>query len=172
MSISFLARNQESKSSTQRRKRTMNRVESGMRNQPGRRSFLKNSLAASAATAGVGLLSSGLSALGAESGGISEGDAAILRFLAAAEILETDLWQQYTELGGQDAPASGYKTGLQQLDGDMPQYISDNTDDEMSHELFINAYLKSKGAKQVDLEPFRNLEGSQVTDIPGVASKK
>ena len=69
-------------------------------------------------------------------------------------------------------PASGYKTGLIQLDGDMPQYISDNTDDEMSHELFINAYLKSKGAKPVDLDQFRILEGSQVTDIPGVASKK
>jgi hypothetical protein len=111
--------------------------------------------------------------LGADSGGgITEGDAAILRFLAAAEIIETDLWQQYTELAGQDAPASGYKTGLEQLDGDMPQYISDNTDDEMSHELFINAYLKSKGAKEVDLEPFRTLEGSQVTDIPHVASRK
>src|SRR4029077_18014070 len=57
-------------------------------------------------------------------------------------------------------------------DGDMPQYISDNTDDEMSHELFINAYLQSKGAKPVDLEPFRTLQGSQVTDIPGVASKR
>jgi len=30
-------------------------------------------------------------------GSITNGDAAILRFLAAAEILETDLWQQYTE---------------------------------------------------------------------------
>jgi hypothetical protein len=151
----------------------MKQLESAIRKQAGRRSFLKNSLVASAATAGVGLLSNGLSALGADQGGgITEGDAAILRFLAAAEILETDLWQQYTELGGQDAPDSGYKTGLQQLDGDMPQYISDNTDDELSHELFINAYLKSKGAKQVDLEQFRTLEGSQVTDIPGVASKK
>ncbi len=31
---------------------------------------------------------------------LTKGDAAILRFLAAAEILETDLWQQYNELGG------------------------------------------------------------------------
>jgi hypothetical protein len=54
----------------------------------------------------------------------------------------------------------------------MPQYIADNTDDELSHELFINAYLKSKGAKTVDLDKFRNLLGSQVTDIPGIASKK
>ena len=147
--------------------------ETVIRKRADRRSFLKNSMAAGAATVGVGLLSNGLSALGADHGaGITEGDAAILRFLAAAEILETDLWQQYMELGGQEAPISGYKTGLQQLDGDMPQYISDNTDDELSHELFINAYLKSKGAKTVDLESFRNLMGSQVTDIPGIASKK
>jgi hypothetical protein len=156
-----------------RGEKAMKQLESSMIKQANRRSFLRNSLVASAATAGVGLLSNGLSALGATSGGgITEGDAAILRFLAAAEILETDLWQQYMELGGQDSPASGYKTGLQRLDGDMPQYISDNTDDEMSHELFINAYLKSKGATQVDLDQFRNLEGSQVTDIPGIASKR
>jgi hypothetical protein len=154
-------------------KKTMKQSQIGMRKPADRRSFLKTSLAASAATVGVGLLSNGLSAIGANQGqGITEGDAAILRFLAAAEILETDLWQQYTELGGQDAPDSGYKTGLAQLDGDMSQYISDNTDDELSHELFINAYLKSKGAKIVDLDQFRTLEGSQVTDIPGIASKK
>jgi hypothetical protein len=154
-------------------KKTMQQSETAVRRSANRRSFLKNSLAASAATVGVGMLSNGLSALGADHDrDITEGDASILRFLAAAEILETDLWVQYTELAGQDAPDSGYKTGLIQLDGDMPQYISDNTDDEMSHELFINAYLKSKGAKPVDLEQFRTLEGSQVTDIPGVASRK
>jgi hypothetical protein len=151
----------------------MMQSKTAIRKHADRRSFLKNSMTASAATVGMGLLSKGLSALGADRDeGITEGDAAILRFLAAAEILETDLWQQYTELGGQDAPDSGYKTGLMQLDGDMPQYISDNTDDEMSHELFINAYLKSKGAKTVDLEQFRTLEGSEVTDIPGIDGKK
>lgn len=141
-----------------------------------RRSFLKTGMVASVATVGVGMMSKGLAALAGDRSDhdeeISEGDASILRFLAAAEILETDLWTQYTELGGQNAPDSGYKTGLIQLDGDMPQYISDNTDDEMSHELFINAYLKSKGAKPVDLERFRILEGTQVTDIPNIASKK
>jgi hypothetical protein len=153
--------------------KTMKRSELSIRKHANRRSFLKNSLAASAATVGVGMLSSGLSALGAEHDrGITEGDASILRFLAAAEILETDLWQQYNELGGVDAPVSGYQTGLTQLDGDMPQYIADNTDDELSHELFINAYLKSKGAKTVDLEQFRTLEGSEVTDIPGIDGKK
>jgi hypothetical protein len=154
----------------------MNHLELVTKKRPNRRSFLKRGMIAGVATVGAEMMGKGLTALGADMPGsdnhISEGDAAILRFLAAAEILETDLWQQYNELGGQDAPASGYKTGLIQLDGDMPQYIADNTDDEMSHELFINAYLKSKGAKQVDLEQFRNLLGSQVTDIPNVASKK
>jgi hypothetical protein len=151
----------------------MKQSETAIRRSSNRRSFLKNSLTASAATVGVGLLSNGITAMGADhDDGITEGDAAILRFLAAAEILETDLWEQYNELGGVGAPPSGYQTGLIQLDGDMPQYIADNTDDELSHELFINAYLKSKGAKTVDLDKFRNLLGSQVTDIPGIASKK
>jgi hypothetical protein len=151
----------------------MKKLETTIQKRANRRSFLKNGIAAaSAVTVGAGLLSNGLSALGSEGGGITEGDAAVLRFLAAAEILETDLWQQYNELGGVDAPVSAYQTGLTQLDGDMPQYIADNTDDELSHELFINAYLKSKGAKTVDLEQFRTLEGSEVTAIPGIDGKK
>jgi hypothetical protein len=106
------------------------------------------------------------------------------------EQVEADLWIQYAELGGAtnqgkspiDLELNGQKiitglapayiTGLLVLDGDMPQYIADNTDDEMSHELFINAYLKSKGAKTVDLDKFRTLEGSEVTDIPGIDDKK
>jgi len=151
----------------------MKKGESTIEQGANRRSFLKNGIAATGAvTVGAGMLSK-LSALGAASGGgITEGDASVLRFLAAAEILETDLWQQYNELGGVNAPPSAYQTGLEQLDGDMPQYIADNTDDEMSHELFINAYLISKGAKPVNLEPFRNLEGSEVTVIPGVDGKR
>src|SRR2546428_12244837 len=95
---------------------------------------------------------------------LSKGDAAILRFLAAAEILETDLWQQYNELGGiQDNEVPGgsgsvpYTAALEVLDGDMPQYIHDNTEDELTHETFINAYLASKGADVVNLDPFRTL---------------
>ena len=83
---------------------------------------------------------------------INKGDAAILRFLAAVEIIETDLWQQYNELGGiQDAEVPGgggsplYTAALKNLDGDMDQYIHDNTEDELTHETFINAYLTSKG---------------------------
>jgi Ferritin-like domain len=101
---------------------------------------------------------------------LNKGDIAILSFLAAAEILETDLWQQYNELGGiQDSEVPGgsgsgaYKGALTVLDGDMDQYIHDNTEDEFTHQSFINAYLVSKGAQPVNLEPFRTLTGSQAT---------
>jgi hypothetical protein len=136
-----------------------------------RRSFLKNgTVAAGAATLGVGLLGTAASLSGEESSGrLTRGDAAILRFLAAAEILETDLWQQYNELGGVGAvggPSQLYITALIQLDGDMPQYIADNTDDELTHEQFINAYLASKGLDTVDLSHFANLAPSKVDGVP------
>jgi hypothetical protein len=90
--------------------------------------------------------------------------------LAAAEILETDLWQQYNELGGiQDSEVPGgtgsapYTKALQVLDEDMDQYIHDNTEDEMTHELFINAYLVSKGAEPVNLDSFRTMPSSKAT---------
>src|SRR5450631_4704230 len=101
---------------------------------------------------------------------LNKGDIAILRFLAAAEILETDLWQQYNELGGiQDSEVPGgsgsplYTKALEKLDGDMDQYIHDNTEDELTHEQFINAYLASKGADIVNLDQFRVLPSSQAT---------
>jgi hypothetical protein len=137
-----------------------------------RRLFLKNgALAAGAASLGAGLLGNAPSAFAEPgSGRLTPGDAAILRFLAAAEILETDLWQQYNELGGiQDSEVPGgsgsalYTAALQVLDGDMPQYIHDNTEDELTHEVFINAYLASKGADTVDLDQFRTLPSSKAT---------
>jgi hypothetical protein len=103
-------------------------------------------------------------------GNLTRGDAAILRFLAAAEILETDLWQQYNELGGiQDDEVPGgsgnpaYTEALAQLDEDMAQYIHDNTENEMTHELFLNAYLQAHRAGPANLEPFRTLHGSKAT---------
>ena len=103
----------------------------------------------------------------AASGGLTKGDAAILRFLAAAEILETDLWQQYNELAGiQDSEVPGgsgnpaYTEAVAVLDEDMAQYIHDNTDDEISHFTFINAYLKAHGAETVNLDRFRTLPSS------------
>jgi Ferritin-like domain/TAT (twin-arginine translocation) pathway signal sequence len=141
-----------------------------------RRSFMKTGLAAGAATTALGLLVNGPFALAEDedpkerNGHITKGDAAILRFLAAAEILETDLWQQYNELGGiQDSEVPGgsgsgpYTEALGALDEDMNQYIHDNTEDELSHELFINAYLVSKGAEPVNLDQFRTLSSSKAT---------
>src|SRR5437588_11189901 len=77
-----------------------------------RRSFLKRGVlaAAGAAATGAGLFGNGL-AFGQE-GGLTRGDIAILRLLAAAETIETDLWQQYSELGGtQDNEVSDVNGG-------------------------------------------------------------
>jgi hypothetical protein len=147
------------------------------RRRTNRRSFVKNGmLAAGAATMGAGLLGRGLPAFGEEkSGSLPPGDAAILRFLAAAEIIETDLWIQYNELGGvQNNEVPGitggnplYIAALQILDGDMPQYIHDNTDDEITHQQFINAYLASKGADIVDLSHFATIPGSTAKGSSG-----
>src|SRR5438105_8323497 len=136
-----------------------------------RRAFLASGVAVGVG-AGLGPFGSAVSALADKppSTKLEKGDAAILRFLSAAEILETDLWQQYNELGGiHDSEVPGgsgspaYIKALEVLDGDMPQYIHDNTDDEMSHFTFINAYLVSKGATPVNLDQFRTLKGSQST---------
>ena len=127
-------------------------------------------VAAGAATISAGLLTRGVAAFGEEGGGLSKGDAAILQLLLAAEVIETDLWTQYRELGGIEATNSvsqPYINALQQLDGDMPQYISDNTDDEISHVAFLQAFLKSKGHTPVDLGKFaHNIAPSSVPGVP------
>ena len=124
----------------------MKQPEPLVRKHANRRSFLKNGMvAAGAATISAGLLTRGAAAFGQEQGGLAKGDAAILQLLLAAEIIETDLWQQYRELGGVEATNSvsqPYINALEQLDGDMPQYISDNTDDEISHVAFLQRVLK------------------------------
>src|SRR5713226_1686221 len=144
-----------------------------------RRSFVKTGLVAGAATVGAGLLTDSPVLLAQEgpeehSGRLSKGDAALLRFAAAAEILETDFWVQYNELGGiPDSEVPGgsgnpaYTAALEVLDSDMAQYIHDNTDDEFTHQNFLNAYLASKHADTVNLEPFRTLPGSTATGSSG-----
>jgi hypothetical protein len=106
---------------------------------------------------------------------LSRGDIALLQLALTIELIEADLWQQYNELGGavdhKDQPNVGnpaYQAALQNLDGDMPQYISDNTDDEISHAAFLAAYLKYKGVNPVDLTPFANLQGSKATGAQNV----
>ena len=147
----------------------------------GRRTFLKWAATLGAAVSGGAFMVPPASAQASSQ--ISKGDAALLRFAAAAEIIESDLWLQYAELGGvqdhelpalasslipgyPDTPTGGnpaYTKALQFLDSDMPQYIHDNTEDELTHEHFINAYLESKGAATVNLDKFRILHGSQAT---------
>jgi len=129
--------------------------------------LLKGAAGAAAITAGRVLADASPATA---SGGLTPGDAAILRFLAAAEILETDAWQQYNELGGiQDGEVPGgsgspiYTAALQVLDSDMPQYIHDNTEDEFTHFTFINAYLMAHGADTVNLDQFRTLTSSKAT---------
>lgn len=108
----------------------------------------------------------------ASRGGLTPGDAALLRFAAAAELLEADFWIQYNELGGvQDSEVPGgtgnpaYTDALNVLDEDMSQYVHDNTDDEITHHQFLNAYLVAHGAAPVNLDPFRTLMGSTATGV-------
>src|ERR1700676_3772351 len=155
----------------------MNRLGIPMKRKANRRWFLKTgAMAAGTAAMGSVLLSRAVPVFGEEkSGHLPPGDAAILRFLSAAEIIETDLWVQYAELGGvatTEVPGfSGgnplYTAALQLLDGDMPQYITDNTDDENTHQQFINAYLASKGADTVDLSRFATIPGSTAQGSSG-----
>jgi hypothetical protein len=137
---------------------------------PSRRSVLQGGLAVGAGTIGAGLLNRRHAFAQSTGGDLTKGDIAILRFLAAAEILETDLWQQYNELAGiQDSEVPGgtgnkaYHDAVLLLDGDMDQYIHDNTEDEASHFTFINEYLRSKGAEPVDLRHFARLPSSKAT---------
>ena len=135
-----------------------------------RRSFLGKTVALGAGTMGAGLLTSLRTAEAKDF--LTPGDAALLRFPAALELLEADFWIQYNELGGiQDDEVPGgtgneaYTDALEVLDDDMPDYIHDNTDDEITHHTFLNAYLISKGAAPANLDPFRTLMGSTATGV-------
>jgi Ferritin-like domain len=144
-----------------------------------RRSFMKGSLLAGGAVMGAGLLASGTLARAQSGGGgsLNAGDVAILQFLAAAELIEADLWTQYAELGGignnppievdPNQPLNNYQIALSNLDGDGPQYITSNTLDEVSHASFLNAYLQSRGAAPVDFTKFETLPGSTATGSSG-----
>jgi len=155
-------------------------IDKGTARSPGtsnsRRSFIKKGIAAGAVGVGYALFADAPSMLTQtpQPGPLSAGDAALLRFAAAAEILESDFWVQYNELGGiQDSEVPGgtgnptYTAKLQVLDTDFSQYIHDNTDDEITHFTFLNAYLESKGAQPVNLDAFRTLPGSKATGSSG-----
>jgi Ferritin-like domain len=134
----------------------------------------RSMIAGAVAGVGSGLLTRGVPAMAASSKStpISKGDVAILQFVAAAELIESDLWQQYAELGGLTPgqlpvetapfkPMNTYQAAFMNLDPDGPQYITSNANDEITHAEFLNAYLISKGADPVDLDAFRTLPSSQ-----------
>jgi hypothetical protein len=144
-----------------------------------RRSFLKGmSVAAVAAVpGGAAVLTSDAAA--SDQNQLTDGDVAILRLLAAVELIESDLWAQYNELGGvpddtesPGVPSGGgntpYANALKSIDGDMSQYLTDNTDDEFSHAAFLNAYLKAHGKPAVNLDAFRTLPSSKATGARNV----
>ena len=147
-----------------------------------RRSFLKGSLLAGSAAVGAGLLASGTLARAQantqETGSLNSGDVAILRFPAAAELIESDLWTQYAELGGiginppievdPNQTLNNYQVALSNLDSDGPQYITSNTADEVTHATFLNAYLESRGAEPVNFDQFETLPGSTATGSTGI----
>jgi hypothetical protein len=149
-----------------------------------RRSFMRNGfLAGGAATIGAGILANGNLARAQDEDdtrGLDAGDIAILRFLAAAELIEADLWTQYAELGGigddqpieinpnPNPPLNAYQNALSNLDSDGPQYITSNTLDEVSHAAFLNAYLESKGAEPVNFDRSRILQGSTATGAENI----
>ncbi len=166
----------------------MEKHESVIKRPVNRRSLLKSGMLAGGAAvvgAGTGLFSGGKSAFGQEfalgqgSGrGLTKGDVAILRFVAAAELIESDLWTQYAELGGignnppievdPNQQLNSYQAALSNLDGDGPQYITSNTIDEISHATFLNGYLESKGADPVDFSEFETLQGSTATGAENI----
>ena len=147
--------------------------ESPSKNGVKRRSFLKGLGVAGAALTGGSLLAAA-SETAQTTGIVTSGDVALLRFVAAAELIETDMWQQYAELGGLTpgqlpvetapfTPMNSYQAAFMNLDSDGPQYISSNTNDELTHAEFLNAYLISLGAEPVDFDAFRTLPSSQAT---------
>jgi hypothetical protein len=151
-----------------------------------RRAVLRNgALAAGAATMSAVFAGGTKAAFGTtmqpqtgSSEGLNSGDVAVLRFLAAAEIIESDLWIQYAELGGltsgvpievdMNQQLNAYQNALSQLDGDGPQYITSNTLDEISHADFLNGYLELKGAEPVNFDEFRTLQGSTATGAQNI----
>lgn len=126
-----------------------------------RRSLVKGALAG-AAVVGLGGLSRTMPALAASSEApeVTAGDVAILRFLAAAELIETDLWVQYCELAKGN---KAYGEALNLIEDELVTYTCDVAGDEQSHADFINGFLSANGHAPVNLDAFRTLPSSKAT---------
>src|SRR5207247_11149279 len=92
----------------------------------------------------------------------------------AAEIIQAEFSIQNLELTCVNDAAFAGRTwneadneAIEVLDEDILLYIHDNTDDEINHHRFLNAYLAPKGAATVNLNPFRTLPGSSATGSSG-----
>ena len=135
---------------------------------PSSRSVSRRSFLGGASALGVAGLVSGANllrspALHAGNGpvfaGVTPGDINILKFLAAAELIEDDLWQQYCELAVNNPR---FRRTLERIDPSLVRYICDDRDDERSHAQLINAFLVANGEEAVNLDPFRTLPGVNV----------
>jgi len=125
-----------------------------------RRSFFKSTaMGAALAIPGLGLLNGAESLFAGSKPTINDNDLAVLQFLAAAELLECDLWGQYCELAKNNEP---FRRALQKIDESMPSYVCGDFEDECSHATFINAYLVAAGKDPVNLDPFRTLPSAPV----------
>jgi hypothetical protein len=126
-----------------------------------RRNFLKGGLAAAgAATLAPALFSAPAMAQAASSTGpVPEGDLAIFKFLAAVELVESDLWTQYTLLAENNP---GFQRGLTNIDQSLVRYNHDIRRDETTNALFINAALKDAGQPPTNLDKFRTLRMPRV----------
>jgi hypothetical protein len=132
-----------------------------------RRNFLRAGAAASAALAITGVTNVTAQVTNNDLDLVTDGDIAILQFLAAAEILEDDLWQQYDELAENHV---AYNQALRRIDRSLVRYINDDRDDERSHHLLINAVLQRIGQRRgrnlvVNLDPFKVIPPPNVSGI-------
>ncbi len=137
-----------------------------------RRSFFKGGalLGATALTAAAGGSQKALAQFRKAFGpidrdAVTDGDIAMLKFLAAAELVEDDLWQQYCELAVNNR---FYNFALRRIDPSLVRYVCDDRDDERSHAAFINSFLVAIGEDPVDLDPFRTLPS---VDAPGAENR-
>src|SRR5216683_8267690 len=125
-----------------------------------RRSFFKMTAAGAAiAIPGFALMNRTEIAFAESKPSLNDGDVAVLQFLAVAELVESDLWGQYSELATNNP---GYRKALQSIDESLPDYIRGVLEDERSHATFINAFLVAAGKTPINLDSFRTLPSVRV----------
>jgi hypothetical protein len=129
-----------------------------------RRSFFKTSAAGAAALAVPAFLG-GTKLAFAQSATLTPGEVAVLKFLAAAELVETDLWGQYSELANENIE---FRAALKKIKDTMPDYVTGDFNDENSHANFINAFLVANGQDPVDLDPFRTIPSPNVDGLSNI----